>query len=80
LGRLLAISLKRFLTFSMTSNAFTPKRCSTMPLATSPSPFSSVMPRLSSGPSSTRATSRSRTGVPLLVLSTMLPRSLMPLM
>ena len=32
----------------------------------------------SSGPSSTRATSRSRTGVPPLVFSTMLPRSLMP--
>ena len=35
-----------------------PKRCRAMPETTSPSPLSSVMPRRSSGPSSTRATSR----------------------
>src|SRR6266536_1702436 len=78
-GRLLATSEIRFLTFPITSSALTPKRCSTMPLATSPSPLSSVMPRRSSGPSSTRATSRSSTGVPPFTFSTMLPRSLIPL-
>src|SRR5262245_18155271 len=67
------------LTLLMTSSALAPKRCSTMPLATSPSPLSSVKPRRSSGPSSTRATSCSRTGVPPSFLSTILRRSGTPL-
>ena len=67
-GRLGAISASRALTLSITVSALAPKRCRTMPLATSPSPLSSVMPRRSSGPSSTRATSPSRNGVAAVAL------------
>src|SRR5215471_17636007 len=79
LGRLPARSVRRFFTLLMTSSALTPKRCSTMPLATSPFPLSSVRPRRSSGPSSTRATSCKSTGVPPSFLSTIFCRSGTPL-
>jgi len=59
------------LTLAITSSAFWPKRAMTMPEATSPSPFSSAMPRRSAGTSSTRATSPTRTGVPRSAFSTM---------
>src|SRR5712675_1874414 len=69
------MSDRRAFTLSITSSAFWPKRCSAIPLATSPSPLSSVMPRRSSGPSSIRATSLSKTGVPFSTFSTMFERS-----
>ena len=47
-------------TLSMTVSAFSPERCTAMPVTASPSPFSSATPRRSSGASSTRATSRNR--------------------
>ena len=75
LGRLGAISARRSFTCWMTDSAFSPKRCSAMPETTSPSPFSSVMPRRSSGVSSTRATSLSSTGTPLSDLTTICSRS-----
>ena len=46
----------------------------TYPLTTSPCPLSSAMPRRSSGPSSTRATSRNSTGVPICSRSPVLRR------
>ena len=48
----------------MTVSALAPERCKAMPLATSPSPLSSAMPRRSSPANSTRAMSLSSTGVP----------------
>ncbi len=51
------------------------KALQAMPLATSPSPLSSVMPRRSSGPSSIRAMSFKVTGVPFSTLSTTSERS-----
>ncbi len=64
------------LTAWMVSSAFFPERMTTTPPATSPSPFSSAIPRRISGPSRTLATSRSSTGVPLSpASSTMLRKS-----
>jgi hypothetical protein len=77
-GRLGVISSIFFLTLAMTSSAFWPKRCRTMPLTTSPSPLSSVSPRRSSGASSMRATSRNNTGVRPSVFSTICSRSAIP--
>src|SRR5216683_463166 len=74
LGKADAMSARRAFTLSITSSAFWPKRCSAMPLATSPSPLSSVIPRRSSGPSSIRATSLSKTGVPFSTFNTTFDR------
>ena len=69
-GRPLLISSIFALTLWITSSAFWPNRATTMPCTISPSPSSSASPRRSSGPSSTRATSRTRTGVPFSALTT----------
>ena len=53
-------------------------RAMAMPETTSPSPLSSVMPRRSSGVSSTRAISRISTGVPLSALTTSISMSALP--
>ncbi|GJE69578.1 hypothetical protein CHKEEEPN_1106 [Methylorubrum podarium] len=74
-GRLFATSASFALAPSITVRALAPKRCRMMPPATSPSPFISVMPRRSSGPSSTRAMSRTRSGVPASVFRTMFSMS-----
>jgi len=62
----------------ITSSAFWPWRAIAMPDTTSPSPFSSVSPRRSSGASSTRAMSRISTGVPRSLLTTSVSMSLRP--
>ena len=71
-------SSMRFLMLSITRSAFSPNRATAMPETTSPSPFSSAIPRRSSGPSSTRATSRTRTGVPCSARSTSASMSAAP--
>ena len=57
-------------TRSMTSSAFSPARMMTIPATVCPLPSSSAMPRRSSGPSWTRATSFTRIGVPRWLVPT----------
>ena len=54
----------RAFTRSITASGFSPKRMITHPVTTSPLPLRSEMPRLSSGPACTLATSPTVTGVP----------------
>ena len=77
-GKDFCTSAKAVLALSITVSAFDPTRCNTMPLATSPSPFNSVIPRRSSGMISTCATSDSRSGTPDLVIRVMFSISAVP--
>ena len=52
----------------MVASAFSPKRITTTPPVTSPSPFSSAIPRRICGPSFISATSRNCSGVPLALV------------
>ncbi len=65
-----SISFSLALIRSMTVSAFSPKRMTTIPPTTSPSPFKSARPRRMSGPNRTVATSRKRMGVPAALTPT----------
>jgi hypothetical protein len=54
----------------MTLRAFSPKRITMTPPATSPRPSNSTIPRRMSEPSTTWAMSRTSTGVPALLPTT----------
>ena len=74
-GRPGSSSLIFFLMALMTFRAFSPERIMMMPLTTSPVPFCSTMPLLSSGPSIIRATSFNKTGEPFAEKTTVFSRS-----
>jgi hypothetical protein len=74
------IDASRSRTASITCSAFSPWRITTIPVTTSPRPSRSATPRRMSGPSCTRATSITRTGVPPIpVVSTTFSMSSTPL-